>query len=373
MILASDMPLDRPSAGLTTPVVSAIEQVLREHRYRAGRYRVAYQSCDDSTEQLGTANSGKCQANARSFADTASVIGVIGTFNSDCAKAELPILSSASDPVALVSPSNSYPGLTTAAPGVIADEPQRYYPGGSRQYFRVYPRDDQPAQAEAVMAQRLHLRRVFVFIDDPRSRQWQIYAQGFAERARALGIDVLGPSARPAGIRFGPLVRRLQRQDVDGVMLAGSFGSLNYLLTRQLRQAMGQSVTIFGTPDFYAFAQGDPNMTGVYTVATGVTSPAQLGPAGRQFWQTFQPSQPRNDDLQFAPYAAQAAELLLAAIARSDGTRGSVIAELRRTRVSGGILGDFSFTKNGDMSVASLPVFRLTPRPRPVAVLRVPG
>ena len=155
--------------------------------------------------------------------------------------------------------------------------------------------------------------------------------------------------------------------------LAGSFGSLNYLLTRQLRQAMGQSVAIFGTPDFYAFAQGDPNMTGVYTVATGVTSPAQLGPAGRQFWQTFQPSQPRNDDLQFAPYAAQAAELLLAAIARSDGTRGSVIAELRRTRVSGGILGDFSFTKNGDMSVASLPVFRLTPRPRPVAVLRVPG
>jgi branched-chain amino acid transport system substrate-binding protein len=373
LILASDLPLDRPSAFLTTPIVNAIEQVLRAHHYRAGGYRVAYQSCDDSTEQVGTANSGKCQANARSFAETASVIAVIGTFNSDCAKAELPILSSATDPVALVSPSNSYPGLTSPVPGVTADEPERYYPDGTRQYFRVYPRDDQPAQAEAVMAQRLHLRKVFVFLDDPQSRQWQVYAQAFAERARALGVEVLGPSSRPTGGDFTALVRRLQRSRVDGVMLAGSLGTRGYLLTLELRRVMGQSVAIFGTPDYLAVGEGDENLTGVYTVASGVTSPAQLGPAGRQFWRAFEPAQAEDDDLQFAPYAAQATELLLAAIARSDGSRGSVISELRRARVTDGILGDFTFTKGGDMSASVLPIYRLTPQAEVAAVLLLPG
>jgi hypothetical protein len=59
-----------------------------------------------------------------------------------------------------------------------------------------------------------------------------------------------------------------------------------------------------------------------------------------------------------AAYAAQAAQVLLHAIARSDGTRASVTAELLRARVRGGILGDFRITSTGDIE------------PSPVAILR---
>jgi ABC-type branched-subunit amino acid transport system substrate-binding protein len=48
-------------------------------------------------------------------------------------------------------------------------------------------------------------------------------------------------------------------------------------------------------------------------------------------------------------YAAQAAEILLDAIARSDGTRSSVTRELFRTDVEDGILGDIRFDENGDL------------------------
>jgi hypothetical protein len=45
----------------------------------------------------------------------------------------------------------------------------------------------------------------------------------------------------------------------------------------------------------------------------------------------------------------QAAEILLDAIARSEGTRASVTRERFRTRVTDGIRGDIRFDRNGDL------------------------
>ena len=48
------------------------------------------------------------------------------------------------------------------------------------------------------------------------------------------------------------------------------------------------------------------------------------------------------------------------AIARSDGTRASVLEELRATDVKDGILGSFRFDANGDITTASVPILRIT-------------
>jgi ABC-type branched-subunit amino acid transport system substrate-binding protein len=58
-------------------------------------------------------------------------------------------------------------------------------------------------------------------------------------------------------------------------------------------------------------------------------------------------------------YAAQAAELLLDAIARAGGSRESVVAALRRTRVKRGLLGGIAFDSEGDMKRAPVTVFRV--------------
>ena len=60
-----------------------------------------------------------------------------------------------------------------------------------------------------------------------------------------------------------------------------------------------------------------------------------------------------------AVYAAQATEILLDAIARSDGTRSSVTRELRRTSVEDGILGNIRFDQNGDPVEAPVTIFRV--------------
>jgi ABC-type branched-subunit amino acid transport system substrate-binding protein len=62
----------------------------------------------------------------------------------------------------------------------------------------------------------------------------------------------------------------------------------------------------------------------------------------------------------YVPEAVQAAEVTLAAIARSNGTRSSVLRQLRATRVSNGILGSFGFDPNGDMTQAPVSFFRVT-------------
>ncbi len=51
----------------------------------------------------------------------------------------------------------------------------------------------------------------------------------------------------------------------------------------------------------------------------------------------------------YAVYQAQAAQIMLGAIARSDGTRASVVREMFRTRVNNGIMGTFRFDRNGDI------------------------
>jgi hypothetical protein len=50
----------------------------------------------------------------------------------------------------------------------------------------------------------------------------------------------------------------------------------------------------------------------------------------------------------YAVYQAQAAQIMLGAIAASNGTRGSVVGAMFRSNIKNGIMGTFHFDKNGD-------------------------
>lgn len=59
-------------------------------------------------------------------------------------------------------------------------------------------------------------------------------------------------------------------------------------------------------------------------------------------------------------YAAQAAEVIFDAIARSNPTRESVLRELFSTRVQNGLLGSFSFDANGDITESPVTILKVT-------------
>jgi ABC-type branched-subunit amino acid transport system substrate-binding protein len=60
----------------------------------------------------------------------------------------------------------------------------------------------------------------------------------------------------------------------------------------------------------------------------------------------------------YAAYAAQSAQVMLDAIAKSDGTRASVTDNLFKTNVKNGILGSFSINKNGDTTNNPVTVYK---------------
>ena len=53
----------------------------------------------------------------------------------------------------MVSPANTYVGLTHGGPGTSPGEPDKYYPTGKRNYIRIVAADDFQGAADAQLAQ----------------------------------------------------------------------------------------------------------------------------------------------------------------------------------------------------------------------------
>jgi hypothetical protein len=105
-LIAADLPLQEEGASFVGQTARAIEVVLREHHFRAGRYTLGYQVCDDSAPGQGPSPA-RCAANARAYSGDASVIGVIGSWSSRCSQVQIPIANRAPGPLAMISPTNT--------------------------------------------------------------------------------------------------------------------------------------------------------------------------------------------------------------------------------------------------------------------------
>jgi ABC-type branched-subunit amino acid transport system substrate-binding protein/streptogramin lyase/predicted Ser/Thr protein kinase len=359
-LVVSDLPLrlaDFPVRAMT----QAIELVFRQRGFRAGPYSVAYQSCDDSTSQVGLFEMSKCAANAKSYAAGASVIGVIGTLNSSCALNEIPFLNQAPNgPLAMVSPTNSYIGLTRPDPSAPKGQLAGLYPRGVRNYARVYPLDNAHAAAAAIFVQSLGARKVYVL--DDRDSYGEQLAQWFRRAARKIGLEVVGTASwDPQAKTYAALAARVRRSGADAVFLGGAREGNGGDLLKTLRARLGPRVRLVVTDAFLPiselFRAAGATARSVYVTILGLTN-ERLPPAGRRFIEAFRSAHPTSAVDPFAVYAAQAADVLLDAIARSDGTRRSVTKELLATRVQGGILGSFRFDRNGDTTQQKVTILR---------------
>jgi branched-chain amino acid transport system substrate-binding protein len=335
----------------------AIRLVLAQHGFRAGRYTVGYQSCDDSSKAEGQSDAGRCAANARMFAANPSLLGLVGPYHSFCTAVELPITNaSPSGPLATISPSNSYVGLTASGPATTPLEPDQYYPTGVRSYARLIGNDQAQGAADAILARQLGLHRIYLLDDGSGTA---VADSTYTARALArLGLRVVGRATwRPPSTDFRALARQVARARPDGVYVAGYAHELE--LFRDLRAVLGTRVTFFA-PDNVLISEvfyGHSPTAGLY-VSFGGEPLARLGPAGKHFLAAFKARFGEAVAAADVVGSAQAAEILLSAIARSNGTRGSVVNELLRARVTNGLLGSFAFNRNGDPTPSPFTIYR---------------
>ena len=363
VLIASDFPLQGPSSADPRAMEGAIRHVIERRGFKAGEHTVGYQSCDASTPQTGGFEFRKCAANASAYAHAEQLVAVIGPYSSFCGMVQIPITNRApGGPLAMVSAIATHPGLTRGGPvaggfGGSRGEPAVYYPTGKRSFVRLMAREDLQGVANAMLAKKLGLRRVYV-LQDPAFRVEQ--ADPFRRTARRLGIQIAGVANFTDGSNHDRLAERVARSGAQGVFIAGLGSEGGGRVVMALRDRLGSRIKIMAADPFLPIAEvlafAGPAAHGLYFSATDVPPRAQP-PAGRRF--------ARDIGAFDAPVfgvlpAGQTTELLLDAIARSDGTRASVLEELRRAKVEDGILGDFGIDRYGDITPARLAIFRVT-------------
>jgi branched-chain amino acid transport system substrate-binding protein len=361
VLIASDLPLQGANRSLTTEMADAIEFVLEQREWKAGDLVVGYQSCDDSTAQAGSWDSAKCSSNARSYANNENVIGVVGTFNSGCAKLEIPVANRAPNgPLAYVSPANTYPGLTEGGPGTESGEPNNYYPTGKRNYARVVWNDQFQGAAGALLAKELGLTKVFVLNDS------ETYGLGiatlFADYATEEGIEILGNQKwDKKASSYESLASRIKSAGADAVFLGGIICNNGGKLIKDLRAGLGPDVQIIG-PDGWTPISATIEGAGAAANNMYITQPGipvdQLKGGGKEFVDGFTEKEGKAPN-PYTVYAAQAAVVLLDAVERAGDDRAKVSEELFNTDIKDGILGDFQIDENGDTTLGVVSVYQV--------------
>lgn len=352
-LIASDLPLQGAGRAQLLAMQQAVQFVLeKQYKFKAGKFTVGYQGCDDSTAQTGAWDPAKCSSNARAYASDKSVLGVLGTFNSGCAKLIVPILNRApGGAVAMLSSANTNVGLTHFAPWNSPGEPKIYYPTGVRNYARVAASDDYQGPAMADYLKLKKKKSVFIVHDNQTFGKG--VAQAFQARAKKLGLKVAGFVPWDAkATSYEAIGEQIASSGADSVYLGGIVCNNGVKLIKDLRAAIGPKPVITAPDGFtpYSATLGAGSAAQGMVISYAGQPLSKLPPTGQKFIKQFRAyAKIKGNTPPYSIYQAQAAQIMLSAIARSDGTRGSVVKALFKTKVKNGIMGTFNFDKNGDI------------------------
>src|SRR3954465_9943948 len=356
-LIASDLPQIGGSRQQTTQMNKAISYLLSQQDWKAGKYKIAFQACNDATAQLAKWDPTKGSANAHAYASNSSLIGVVGTFNSGCAAIEIPVLNQAAGGgLMLLSPANTYGCLTEPCAG---NEPEKYYPSGKRTYARVAPSDPNQGAVDAKYLSTKGVKSVYILND--KEAYGLGVAKNFSGAAKAVGMKVLGFSAYdPKQPSFQATFTKIKATNPDAVFVGG-------LVDENSGQLINDKVAVLGPNDgavklmlpdgfttdaiFQRSEGGTPNAKGAYFSVAGVGIDKYTG-AAEKFISGFKATLNGKAVDPYAILGAQAARVLLDAIANSDGSRQGIIDEVFKTKVNNGLIGSFEINENGDITGA---------------------
>ena len=302
-----------------------------------------------------------CARNADAYAREPTVVEVIGTMNSGCAAAIIPILNRAADgPLAMVSPANAYVGLTQQGGSTAPGEPDRYFPTGRRNYVRVIAADNFQGAAATSFSSSVGIRSVYVLHDG--GAYGRGIAENFRRSAEHAGLRVLGFERMDAKVpTYAGLMRRVGDTSPDAIFLGGLVENNGGRLIKDKVAVLGPNTRIrLIAPDGFAtqrtIAAAGVAAEGMF-ISSATLPPEGLSGPGHEWVASYQSRFKVELMGPYTAYAAQSALVLLDAIARSDGTRASITGQLFRTNLTGSILGVVRFSPTGDSTALKVQIY----------------
>src|SRR5437870_7082642 len=346
--ILSSLPMTGASRTQTVEIVNSIQMAIADTKIN--NVTVQFEALDDATAAKGSWDAAQEAENARKAINDKSVVAYIGTYNSGAAKVSIPLLNQAG--LVMVSPANTYPGLTKPGKGE-ANEPNTYFPNGKRNYARVVPADQLQGAVGAVWAKDLGAKKVYIVHDT------ELYGKGIADvfraKAKDIGLTEAGYEGAQKADNYRALANKIKDSGADLVYFGGIVDNNPAVLIKDLK-AVVPNIKFMGPDGINCsefLKQAGPAGEGVYSSFGGVPPEKYTGKAS-EWLNNYNTKFNNNNPNPYAIYGYEAGKVVLAAIAKAGDKaddRATVMANVMGTKDYDGVLGKWSFDANGDTTL----------------------
>ncbi len=351
--IVSSLPRTGSANAQTGTIVNGIRMAVDEAGGKVGPWRIVYEDWDDASPQRGNWDPAVEAANADKAIKDPNVMVYMGTYNSGAAKISIPKLNQAS--VIMLSPANTYPGLTKPGTGE-ANEPAVYRPTGKINYFRVVPADDIQGAVAAEWAKKMGAKSVFVLHDR------ELYGKGIADifkaRAETIGLKVAGYEGIDVKApNYKSLASKINGTTPDLVYFGGTTQSNGGQLAKDLRGAgyKGKVMVPDGcVENAFIASAGAENVNETVFATFGGLPASKLTGKGAEFYKKYKETYKSEPEV-YAVYGYEAMNVALDAIKRAGKKdRAAILAAVGATKDFDGALGKWSFDPNGDTTIKTM-------------------
>jgi branched-chain amino acid transport system substrate-binding protein len=367
----SSLPLQGSSTAQTDPMVNGMKLALSQAGGKAGQFTVNYQSLDDSTAAAGKWDPGQTAADARKVAADPKAVYYMGEFNSGASEISIPILNQAGIP--MVSPANTYVGLTTNLPGSAPGEPEKYYPTGTRNYLRIVPIDSIQAAADLIAMKQAGCTKVAVANDK------EAYGAGLATllglEKKEYGVTITSNTGiDPTAPNFRSYASTIQGQGADCFFFSGIVSNGAVQITKDVHAALPKA-KIFGpdgvcTDSYTSQAKGGvPAALYPLMECTVATQNLSAYPGGKAFLAAYKAKYGTANPDPYAIYGYEDMKLGLDTIAKlgaQGDSKSAVLKALFATTSRQSVLGTYGFNKDGDTTLKSYGLYKVSSTGEPV-------
>jgi len=352
-----------------TGMKNGVDLAIAQNGGVAGGFCLEVVNLDDASPQTGKWDGAVEAENANKAVSDPDAMVYIGTYNSGAAKVSMTITQRAH--MAMVTPANTYPGLTKKA-GAAPGEPEMYRPLGIVSYFRVPPADDIQGTVGARWAKKLGHKKVFILNDQ------ELYGKGIADvfeaEAKKIGMQVLGNE----GIDYKqpdqkPILTKIRASGADLVYMGAVVETGAQTVIRQMKDLgmTSPKVKFMGPDGLYeeellkaATCQAAQAVDMRITFASLPFD--HLQGKGAEIYKLYKDKY-KKEPTSYALYSWEAAQVTIDAIKRAgEKDREKIRAAIAQTKNFDGLNGKWSFDANGDTTLDVMSGFKVVKAAGPI-------
>ena len=363
--IVSSLPLTGSASPQAKSIANAMQLRVEQAGNKAcgGKYEIVYESWDDASAASGKWEPDVEIKNANNAVSDVSIVAYLGTFNSGAAELSIPILNQAE--MIMISPANTYPGLTHKVEGMTkTDEPYAYYPTGTRNYVRLAATDDLQGPVIVNFMVSQGIKSIYI-LDDK-----EVYGKGVADAvnlaAQKAGITVIEQEGYdPKANNYLALMEKISTSNnggaPDAIFLGAIVGNNAGQLLKNKVAVLGdnQKVKFVGPDGIYTEglieSAGESSAEGTFATTPGLAL-NDLNNEGKNFYKEYAKKFGETNE----PYAIMGYEAMSVAlkaienvcVAGGDPTDRKIVRDaVFAIKEFEGALGTWSFDENGDITI----------------------